>query len=82
MYQADLEITALNRVGLAADILNIFSETKTNVRMARMTSDPKKHTAHIIIRVDTSGVHHLQDIIARLNVMSDILQVHRRHAGG
>ncbi len=82
VYQADLEIIALNRVGLAADIMNIFSETKTNVRMARMTSDAKKHTAHMVIRVDTSGVKHLQDIIARLNVLSDILQVHRRRSGG
>lgn len=82
IYQADLEITALNRVGLGADILTIFSETKTNVRTARMTSDPKRHTAHLIIRVDTSGVRHLQDIISRINVMTDILQVHRRRAGG
>jgi GTP pyrophosphokinase len=81
MYQADLEIVALDRVGLLADISNIFSETKTNIRSAQMTSDPKKHTAHIILRVDTSGVNNLKEMIARINVLSDIMQIHRRRAG-
>jgi len=81
-YQADLEITALDRVGLLADIGNIFSESKTNIRSARMTSDPKKHTAHIILRVDTTGVLNLQEMVSKINVLSDILQVHRRRAGG
>ncbi len=82
VYQADVEIIALDRVGLLADIGAIFSETKTNIRSARMTSDAKKHTAHIILRVDTTGVKNLQEIISHINVLSDILQVHRRRAGG
>ncbi len=81
IYQADLEIIALDRVGLMADIGSIFSETKTNIRSLKMTSDQKKHAANIILQVDTSGVRNLQEIIARINVLNDIIHVHRRRAG-
>ena len=82
MYQADLEIAVLDRVGMLADIAAVFSETKTNIRSARVTSDPKKHMAQIILQVDTTGVKNLQEIIARINTLSDVMQVHRRRAGG
>jgi guanosine-3',5'-bis(diphosphate) 3'-pyrophosphohydrolase len=80
-YHADVEIIALDRVGLLADIGAIFSEGKTNIHQAKMSSDIRKHTATIILQVDTTGVVHLQDIINRINVLSDILTVHRRRAG-
>jgi len=81
MYQADLEISVLDRVGLLADIAAVFSETKMNIRSARVTSDTKKHLALIILQVDTTGVKNLQEIIARINTLSDVMQVHRRRAG-
>lgn len=82
VYTAELEIVALNRVGLAADIYNILSEYKTNIRSSKMTSDDKRHTAHIVLQVDTSGTKNLQEIIARVNVLSDVLQIHRRRTSG
>ncbi len=81
VYQAELEITSLDRVGLAADIYAIFSETKTNIRSARMNSDAKHRTMHFILHVETSGLLKLQEIIARVGNLSDVLQVHRRHTG-
>jgi GTP pyrophosphokinase len=81
LYHADLEIIALDRVGLLADIGVIFAEAKTNIRSAKMTSDPRKHTATVVLQVDTTGTQHLAEIIARLKVLSDILHVHRRRAG-
>ena len=81
VYQADLEISVLDRVGLLADIAAVFSETKMNIRSARMTSEPKKHMANIILQVDTTGVKNLQEIIRRINTLSDVMQVHRRRAG-
>ncbi len=80
-HHADIEIIALDRVGLLADIGVIFSECKTNIRSAKMTSDIRKHTATIILQVDTTGVAHLQDILTRINRISDILTIHRRRAG-
>lgn len=80
-YQADLEIIALDRVGLMADIGAIFSETKTNIRSAKMTVDQKKRLAHLILQVETTGVNNLQEMIARINVLSDIIQIHRKRAG-
>ena len=81
IYQAELEIIALDRLGLLADIGAVLSETKTNIRSARMVSDGKKHVANITLTVDTSGVQNLQEIIARINVLSDIMQIHRRRTG-
>jgi len=80
-YQADIEIIALDRVGLMADIGAIFSETKTNIRSAKMTVEQKKRLAHLILQVDTSGMNHLQEMMARINVLSDIIQIHRKRAG-
>ncbi|MHB0935390.1 MAG: RelA/SpoT family protein [Armatimonadota bacterium] len=80
-YQADLEILALDRVGLMADIGAIFSETKTNIRSAKMTVDQKKRLAHLILQVETTGVNNLQEMISRINVLSDIIQIHRKRAG-
>jgi len=81
LYQADLEIIALDRVGLMADIGAIFSETKTYIRSAKMGVDQKKRLAHLILQVETSGVSNLQEIMARINVLSDIIQIHRKRAG-
>ena len=80
-YQADLEIIALDRVGLMADIGAIFSETKTNIRSAKMTVDQKKRLAHLILQVETTGVNNLQEMIGRINVLNDIIQIHRKRAG-
>jgi guanosine-3',5'-bis(diphosphate) 3'-pyrophosphohydrolase len=81
LYQAIVEIIALDRVGLFADIGAIFSETKKNIRAAKLTSDHKHRTAHITLEVDTTGAQDLQEIIGRINVLTDILQIHRKRAG-
>jgi GTP pyrophosphokinase len=81
LYQADLEIIVLDRMGLMADIGAIFSETKTNIRSAKMTVDQKKRLAHLILKVDTTGVSNLQEIMTRINVLNDIIQIHRKRAG-
>lgn len=78
VYQAELEILVLDRLGLLADISAILSETKTNIRTAVMKADQKKRMAHIILQLDTTGVNNLQEIISRLNRLSDIIQIHRR----
>jgi GTP pyrophosphokinase len=80
-YQAELEIVALDRMGLLADIGAILSEMKTNIRTAKMSSDAKKHVANIILKIDTSGQENLQEIIARINLLNDIIQIHRRRTG-
>ncbi|MHB9132779.1 MAG: RelA/SpoT family protein [Armatimonadota bacterium] len=82
IYQAELEIHVLDRLGLLADIGHILSEMKTNIRMAKMTSDPKKRTGHILLSVDTTGVQNLKDIIARINTLNDVIQIHRRRTAG
>ena len=82
LYQAELEIIALDRMGLLADIGAIIAEMKTNIRTVKLSSDLKKHTATILMKVDTTGVNNLQDIISRINMLSDIIQIHRRRTGG
>jgi len=80
-YQADLEIVALDRVGLMADIGAVFSGMKTNIRSAKMVVDQKKRLAHLVLQIDTTGVNDLQEMISRVNVLSDIIQIHRKRAG-
>jgi GTP pyrophosphokinase len=81
IYQTEVEIVTLDRLGLMADIGAIFSETKTNIRQAKMVSDTKRRIANIILTIDTSGARNLQEILGRIHAINDILQVHRRRAG-
>jgi GTP pyrophosphokinase len=81
-YLADVEIVALDRTGLMADIYAVFSETKTNIRSGSTKTNPKTRTAHTTLQVDVSGQAALQEIIRRINTMSDVLQVHRRRTTG
>ncbi len=81
IYQTEIEIVTLDRLGLMADIGAILSETKTNIREAKMVSDTKKRIANIVLTLDTSGARNLQEILARIHVLNDVLQVHRRRAG-
>lgn len=78
-HQAELEITAADRVGLFADITAILTDMKTNIRSAKLTCDVKKHTATILVKIDISGVTQLSEIIARLNRVTDVLGIHRRN---
>jgi len=64
-----------------ADIGAVFSGMKTNIRSAKMVVDQKKRLAHLVLQIDTTGVNDLQEMISRVNVLSDIIQIHRKRAG-
>ena len=67
---------SLDRVGLLTDISAVFSELKTNIRSAKVHSFPNK-TAIFNMAVEIDSVDHLNNLIAKIGGLSDILDVRR-----
>ncbi len=75
-FQTGIVIEALDRVGLLTDISAVFSELKTNIRSAKVHSFPNK-TAIFNMAVEIDSVDHLNNLIAKIGGLSDILDVRR-----
>jgi GTP pyrophosphokinase len=75
-FQTGLTIQSLDRVGLLNDISAVFSETKTNICSAKVSSHPDK-TATFDLIVEIDNLEHLNNLITRISGLSDILEVRR-----
>jgi len=76
VYPAELEVEALDRVGLLNDVTGIITSHEINISSARVrTTKPRK--AMIALTVDVTGTEQLQNVIEALNRLSDVLSVRR-----
>ena len=75
-FQTGIHIVSLDRVGLLNDISAMFSETKTNIFSAKITSHPDK-TASFDLTIEVADVKHLNSLMTRIGSLSDILAVRR-----
>ncbi|MEN6521162.1 MAG: bifunctional (p)ppGpp synthetase/guanosine-3',5'-bis(diphosphate) 3'-pyrophosphohydrolase [Armatimonadota bacterium] len=75
-YQADIQIEALDRVGLLNDISSIFSSANTNITSAKIKSLRDKR-ALLELSVDVRDVQHLNSLMTSVNRLSDILKIER-----
>ena len=75
-YPATVEIEALDRVGLLSDITAILSESKTNIRSAKVRTR-KDGRAHMELVLDIQDIQHLRRLTDSLNELPDIISVHR-----
>ncbi|MEN6372173.1 MAG: bifunctional (p)ppGpp synthetase/guanosine-3',5'-bis(diphosphate) 3'-pyrophosphohydrolase [Armatimonadota bacterium] len=82
-YQADIQIEALDRVGLLNDISSIFSSANTNITSAKIKSLRDKR-ALLELSVDVRDVQHLNNLMISVNRLSDILKIERvaAHSSG
>jgi len=80
-YQADIRIEALDRVGLLNDISAIFSATNTNITSAKIRSLPDKR-ALLELTIDVRDLRHLNDLMASVSRLSDVLRIERVAAHG
>lgn len=75
-YQTHIKIEALDRVGLFNDISAIFSTTNTNITSAKMKGLTDKR-ALVELTIEVRDSKHLNDLLASVNRLSDILKVER-----
>lgn len=80
-FQTGIHIESLDRVGLLNDISAMFSETKTNIFSAKITSHPDK-TASFDLTIEVADVKHLNNLMTCIGSLSDILEVRRTSISG
>lgn len=75
-YEANIKIEALDRVGLLQDISAIFSAANTNITAAKIKSLPDRR-ATFDVNVAVKDVKHLNNLMAAISRLSDILKIER-----
>ncbi len=75
-YSVQIEIEALDRVGLLNDITGIISASETNIRSARVRTK-KPRLALFTLVLDISDLEHLNNLMRQIGSLSDVLRVHR-----
>ncbi len=75
-YPVDIEVTAIDRVGVMKDILARVADNKVNVRQASVDTAPGK-AAVIKLRIDIFDREQYERICAQIQKMSDVISVRR-----
>jgi GTP pyrophosphokinase len=75
-YNAEIEVTALDRNGLVNEVLNAVAETKTDITAVNARADGKR-IAHIHMSVRIRNLDHLRSVVERLKRLKDIYSVRR-----
>jgi len=75
-YPADLEVVAVDRVGLLAHISTIVSNMDTNIRAADVRTTPNR-LASLHLSVDVRSREALEELINRLRGLVDVVSVRR-----
>lgn len=75
-YSVDIEITGHDRNGLLNDVLQVVSETKTNISAVSGKAD-KNRVATIHMTISISNLDHLQKVVERIKRIKDIYSVRR-----
>jgi len=75
-YSTDIKIELVDRLGLLEDIGKLFSEAKTFIQAIRTRSLPN-HTAVMQISFDAIDTAHIAAMTARLQRLTDVMDIHR-----
>ncbi|EJY56326.1 (p)ppGpp synthetase I, SpoT/RelA [Alicyclobacillus hesperidum URH17-3-68] len=75
-YNAEIEVTALDRHGLVNEVLNAVAETKTDITAVSARADAKK-VAHIHMSIRIRNLDHLRSVVERLKRIKDMYSVRR-----
>lgn len=80
IYPVTLLVEMLDRVGILKDVVTIISDTKTNIRDAKMKSKQNSAVAFINITIEVSGMEHLNSIINKIQKLPDVINIRRQRA--
>ena len=75
-YQVDIEIQAFDRAGLLNEVMQVVSETKTNISAVSGKADRDKiATIHMTVMI--TNIAHLHKVVERIKQIPEIYSVQR-----
>ena len=75
-YGTSIRIRAFDRIGMLSEITALLSEAKMNITSANVRSLPDK-TAEISLTMDVPDVERLNQLLTKVERLSDVLRVER-----
>ena len=78
-YPVDLLVTAAERTGLLRDVSSVFADARINVTRLQSQTDPADDVATMHFTVEVADSDELEQVIARLRQLPDLIDVDRRH---
>lgn len=79
-YQVEIEISAMDRPRLLADIVAAISEDKVNIAEVKGKADKNK-TSTIYLTILVKGQEHLRQVMAKIDKVKDVFSVKRCTSG-
>jgi len=76
-YQARVELSAIDRLGLVKDITSIVTDVGVNISEASFRTNESGRRAMMDVVFDVSGAEQVNHLVDRLAQLSDILRVRR-----
>ncbi|UCC68873.1 MAG: bifunctional (p)ppGpp synthetase/guanosine-3',5'-bis(diphosphate) 3'-pyrophosphohydrolase, partial [Armatimonadota bacterium] len=76
-FPVEVDVYALDRVGLMSDITSIISERKTNILQAQVRTGGKPKMARFSLTLEVKDLDHLKGIMDRIAALSDVVRVDR-----
>ncbi len=73
-YPVNIEVEALDRIGLLKDVLSHLADRKINLRSAHVKTEPNQPTI-IHLCIDIANREQLEQVCSRVRKMSDVLHV-------
>jgi len=80
-YPVEVFIKAYDRQGLLRDITLVLSTERVNVTSINTLSNPSDNTATMTLTMEINSLAGLGDVLARINQLSNVIEVRRSHQG-
>jgi GTP pyrophosphokinase len=80
-YPVEVFIKAYDRQGLLRDITLVLATERVNVTSVNTKSNPADGTATMSLTMDVNSLAGLGDVLARINQLSNVIEVRRSHQG-
>jgi GTP pyrophosphokinase len=75
-YAVDVDIEAVDRTGLLADVVNALAEIKAPLMRVNAQTG-RSRLAHVSLTVEVNHIEHLNNILKRIRRVDGVLQAYR-----
>ncbi len=76
-YEVDVAIEAYDRQGLLRDVMELFANAKLNLTSVNTSTNSKRHTAKLQLRVEVPNLNVLSKLLARINRLNNVVSAVR-----
>ena len=82
IYPVDIELKAYDRSGLLRDVTTLLANARINVVAVNTLSDQAENTAIMRLTVEITGLDALNNLLAKMNRLPNVLSAERIREGG